>query len=56
MQPVSGLRYCGASLSTGAPPALPAVTDILPFQGKILKLVTLTLQAPLQLRGDYQDY
>ena len=40
MQPVSGLRHCGASLSTGAPPALPAVTAILPFQGKILNIHT----------------
>ncbi len=44
--PFQGCVIVGASLSTGAPPALPAVTVVLPFQGKILKLVTLSGSAP----------
>ncbi len=36
LYPEAGCVIVGVSLSTGAPPVLPAVTAILPFQGKSL--------------------
>ena len=36
LYPEAGCVIVGVSLSTGAPPALPAVAAILPFQGKSL--------------------
>ena len=54
LYPEAGCVIVGVSLSTGAPPALPAVAAILPFQGK--SLLVRTGELPLAPTATQESY